>query len=425
MSPKNTFGQVIYIVGTQWGDEGKGKLVDILSEDYDIVARCAGGSNAGHTIVCDGKKHAFHLVPSGILRENKICVLGNGVVVHLPTLREELKKLDEAGVEYKDRFFISDRAHLVFDYHQELDASREVQRGDQKIGTTKKGIGPAYEMKVNRSGIRVGELLDFEAFSNHLKSNAELLKKHGIEVDVDKELENYKEHAEFFGPMIRDTFAYVHENLDNKKNVLVEGANGTHLDIDFGTYPFVTSSNTISGGVATGLGIPYNKLSSVIGITKAYTTRVGEGPFPSELHDEIGEKIREAGHEYGTTTGRPRRCGWFDAPVVQYSIRLSGITAINLTKLDVLSGLDKLKIAISYKKDGKNLPSFPSDLKILEGVEVEYEEMDGWSEDISGVRSFDELPDNAKKYVKRLEELLNCPIKFIGVGADREAMIFA
>ena len=424
MDFKNTFGQVTFIVGTQWGDEGKGKLVDILSQEYDVVARCAGASNAGLTIICDGKKYAFHLVPSGVLHENKICVLGNGVVIHLPTLMKELKGLDEAGINYKDRFFISDRAHLVLDYHQALDQSREIQRGDQKIGTTKKGIGPAYEMKINRSGIRMGELKDFESFEAHFRANVELIKKQGVDIDVEKELEKYKEYAETFGPMIKDTFDFVHENLKNGKYVLVEGANGTHLDIDFGTYPFVTSSNTTVGGASTGLGIPYSKIDSAIGITKAYTTRVGEGPFPSELHDETGDRIREAGHEFGTTTGRSRRCGWFDAMVVKYSVQLNGLTAINLTKLDVLSGLKTLKIATGYKFKGESLPSFPADLKILENVEIEYEEMPGWEEDISEISNFEDLPENAQKYVKRIEEILECPIKFIGVGADRKAMLF-
>lgn len=423
MDFKKQFGQVTCIVGTQWGDEGKGKLVDILAQEYDMVARCAGGSNAGHTIVCEGKKYAFHLVPSGVLHEGKTCLLGNGVVIHLPTLFEELKKLDEAGIEYKSRFFISDRAHIVLDHHQELDVLRETQMGDKKIGTTKKGIGPAYETKVNRTGIRMGELLDLASFGEHLKSLAPIFEKQGVKVDADAEVEKYKKYAEFFAPMIVDSFAMVHERLKSGKTILVEGANGTHLDIDFGTYPFVTSSNTTVGGASTGLGIPYSQINSVIGIVKAYTTRVGSGPFPSELRDKTGDEIREKGYEFGTTTGRPRRCGWFDAMVVKYSIQLNGITALNLTKLDVLTGLQALKIAVGYTYNGKPLPSFPADLKVLENLEVEYEEMPGWEEDISKVRNFDELPENARKYVKRLEELLGCPIKFIGVGADREAMV--
>lgn len=424
MDIKKEFGQVIFVVGTQWGDEGKGKLVDILSSEYDIVARCAGGSNAGHTIVKNGRKFAFHLVPSGVLHKKTLCVLGNGVVIHLPTLLEEFKNLDKAKIAYKKRFFISDRAHLVFDYHFQLDEARELALGNNKIGTTKKGIGPAYEMKIGRSGIRAGELLDFESFSTHFRQNAKLMEKSGIRVDVEKELSRYKKFAGIFGPMITDVFALIHSSLEHGKQVLIEGANGTHLDIDFGTYPFVTSSNTTVGGACTGLGVPYNKIQSVIGITKAYTTRVGSGPFPTELTNKLGNTIRNRGHEFGTTTGRPRRCGWFDTMVVKFSVQLNGITAINLTKLDVLSGLDSIKIATGYMHKGKRIPSFPSDLKVLENLKVQYEEMPGWKEDISKAKRFSDLPKNARNYVKRIEKLIGCPIRFIGVGAQDTEMLF-
>jgi adenylosuccinate synthase len=418
------YGQVTMVVGTQWGDEGKGKLVDILSKNYDIVARCAGGSNAGHTIVIEGQKFAFHLIPSGILNQNTQCLLGNGVVIHFPTLQKELQKLTDAGKDFSGRFFISDRAHMVFDFHQELDALRETSLGNKKIGTTKKGIGPAYEMKMNRSGIRASELKDFKSFTEHFKSAATQMAQLGVRVDVEAELERYKEYADFFVPMIVDSVDFVQKALANKKTILVEGANATHLDIDFGTYPYVTSSTTTVGGAMTGLGIPYNKISSTIGIVKAYTTRVGEGPFPTELRDATGDQIREKGHEFGTTTGRPRRCGWLDTPVVKYSIYLNGLQAVNITKLDVLTGIETLKIGTGYVIDGKPLEAFPSSLKLLEKVEVIYEDMPGWTEDISSVTEFEKLPKNAQNYIKKIEELIGCPIKFIGSGPGREAMIY-
>ncbi len=424
---------VITVLGCQWGDEGKGKLIDILSKDFEIIARAAGGANAGHTIYTQDpdnpekkKKIVFHLVPSGMMNENTICVIGNGVVLSLPTLFEELELLKENGVETNGRMLIADRTQLLFEYHQTIDGIQEEMKGKNKVGTTKRGIGPCYSDKTRRTGIRIHELLDFERFEKKYRANLELFKKmYGdFDHDAEKELGELKELSEKIKPMVVDGAYYLNKALKDEKTVLIEGANGALLDIDHGTYPYVTSSNSTIGGVITGTGIAASKINTVIGIMKAYTTRVGEGPFPSELHDALGEQIREAGGEYGATTGRPRRCGWFDAIVGNYAVTINGISEINLTKLDVLSGVSPLKIATSYTHNGEKLPSFPADLNILEKAEVQYEEMPGWEEDISGVRKFEDLPDTAQAYVLRLEELLECRISSIGVGVRREDMIF-
>ncbi|HEC20908.1 MAG TPA: adenylosuccinate synthase, partial [Candidatus Peregrinibacteria bacterium] len=389
------------------------------------IARCQGGANAGHTIYVDGKKFVFHLIPSGILHPGKICVIGNGVVISIPSLFEEMEILEKEKIDLKNRFFISDRAHLVFDYHKLIDELREDYRENKKIGTTKRGIGPTYADKVSRSGLRVGDLLDFGSFSAALRHNIQQLQEiYQFPYETEEEIEKYREFTEKIKPYITDTTFYLNQSLQEGKKILSEGANGTLLDIDFGTYPFVTSSNASAGGVCTGLGLSPVKINSVVGVVKAYTTRVGEGPFPTELHDELGEKLREKGGEYGATTGRPRRCGWFDGPLMRYSTMINGFTSLNLTKLDVLSGLPKLKIATNYTYEGKNLNSFPVNLNTLDKIEVKYEELDGWEEDISQVKEFDALPENAQKYVKRIEEILDCPINFIGVGPGREDMIF-
>lgn len=412
------------IIGSQWGDEGKGKLVDILSPQYDIVARCQGGSNAGHTIVINGKKFAFHLIPSGVLHPHTIGVIGNGVVLHIPTLLEEMRVLQEAGVVINDRLKISDRAHLVFDYHMIVDGDRERKLGDEKIGTTKKGIGPCYSQKALRTSLRVGDLRFFKHFEENLKRNvSELQKQFAFEYDLEAELKRYQEYAERLSPMITDTVFFLHQAMKLGKSILIEGANGALLDLDFGTYPFVTSSNASLGGACTGLGIPPMKIQECIGIVKAYTTRVGSGPFPTELNDNLGNQIRERGNEYGTTTGRPRRCGWLDTVVLQYSHRINHYTALNLTKFDILSGIPKLKIGVEYRYQGKILDSFPAQLEVLSNVDVKYETLEGWEEDISTVRRFDQLPNAAQHYVKRIEELIGCPIRWIGVGSDRKAMI--
>lgn len=429
-SIKNLLGQVIIVVGAQWGDEGKGKLVDILSQEYDITARSAGGANAGHTIYVgdtdeNAKKFVFHLIPSGMLNEDKECAIGSGCVIHLPTLIDEMEMLKKENVSVKGRLFISDRAHLIFDYHQLIDRIQEEAKGDAKVGTTNRGIGPAYTDKSNRIGIRMGDLTNgFEAFAEKLRRNIEQhQKRYGFKYDIEKEINKYKDIADFLEGMVVDSSYHLNNAIKKGKTILLEGAQGTHLDLDCGTYPFVTSSSTIAGGACAGVGIGPKKVDSVIGIVKAYTTRVGEGPFPSELDDSDGKKLQDVGGEYGATTGRPRRCGWFDVPVVDYAVQVNGLTSINLTKLDVLSEFEKIKIALKYRYNGEELKSFPANLNILENVEVEYIEMPGWNEDITEAKTFDELPINAQKYVLEIEELVGVPINFIGVGIRRDQMI--
>lgn len=410
------------VLGGQWGDEGKGKLVDILSSEYDVCARVAGGSNAGHTIVVEGKKFKFHLLPSGILNESATCVIGNGVVVHLPSFLAEIDAL-KSEIRIDNRIKISDRAHIVFDFHQAVDGLLENKRGRNKIGTTKKGIGPAYASKIQRNGLRIGDLADWDTFEQRFRSLADhhLRSFDGCEIDVEKELEYYHSIKDRVLAMTVDTIEYTNEAFGDGKKILVEGANATMLDIDFGTYPYVTSSNPSVGSVLTGLGVSPNKLRGIYGTVKAYCTRVGEGPFPTELDTgrDIGWHLSTVGAEFGTTTGRPRRCGWLDIPQMKFSTLINGFTAINLTKLDVMTGLDEVKIGKAYKYKGMELKSMPANLKILQDLEVEYEIMPGWKDDISKARSFEDLPDNAKKYVLRVQELLGVPIRWIGVGPNR------
>jgi adenylosuccinate synthase len=422
-------GQVIYIAGSQWGDEGKGKLVDVLSGHYDIIARSAGGANAGNTICVDDngvtKKFVFHLLPSGVLHPDKICVIGNGTVVHIPTLLEEMSLLKEQGISLKDKLKISDRAHLVLGYHKIIDGIQEEQKAGKKVGTTRRGIGPAYADKIQRIGIRMADLLDFDMFAEKLRQNAEKhMKTYGFEFNIEEELNYYKDAVELIQGFIVNTMEYLNDAYNNGKNILIEGAQGTHLDIDHGTYPYVTSSSTASGGASTGLGIAPGKIKNVVGIMKAYTTRVGEGPFPTELGGMEGDMLREQGAEYGATTGRPRRCGWLDLMVVKDSIVLNGITSINLTKLDVLTGLKTVKIGVGYKLDGEPLKSIPASLNDFQKAEVEYIEMEGWTEDISKARKFKDLPKNCRKYVEKIEEILEVPINFIGIGVRRDEMIY-
>lgn len=418
------FGQVCAVVGGQWGDEGKGKLVDILAEHYDIIARATGGANAGHTIYLDDKKFVFHLVPAGMLHEGKICVMGNGMVVHFPTLLEEIEVLKKAGIKIDGRLWLSDRAHIVFEYHKLIDGLQESLKGGKKVGTTGRGIGPAYADKTSRIGIRVGELKNFEPFSEHYRANVALLQKmYGFEYDAEKELQSLKEIAPLITPLIVDGSLMLSDALKKGKTILMEGANGVLLDIDHGTYPFVTSSNASIGGIIAGSGIAPSKISSVIGIMKAYCTRVGAGPFPTELKDSLGDKIREIGGEFGATTGRPRRCGWFDAVAARYSVRINGFTGINLTKVDVLNTLPSIKVGVAYIYKGKKLTEFPGDLSVLANCEVEYKEFSGWQSDTESAKTFDELPTNCKKYTKALEDLIECPISFIGTGKNREQMI--
>ncbi len=421
------------VLGAQWGDEGKGKLIDILSEEYDIVVRAAGGANAGHTIYLQDpenpekkNKFVFHLIPSGMLNDNCICLIGNGVVLHLPTLMEEIELLKQSNIETNNRILISDRTHLLFEYHKIIDGLQEEMKGDQKVGTTKRGIGPCYTDKVRRNGIRVHDLNDWEKFEEKYFNNLAILQKmYGkFKYDSAKELSELKEIAAKIRPTIVDSAYYLNHALEKGQNILIEGANGAMLDVDHGTYPFVTSSNPTIGGIATGTGLAPTKFQNIIGIMKAYTTRVGSGPFPSELNDDLGSQIRESGGEYGATTGRPRRCGWFDSVVGKYSVIINGMTEINLTKLDVLTGIPTLKIATAYKYNNEYIPLFPASPEIFDDLEIEYIEMPGWQEDLSKIRSYNELPANAKSYVEKIEELIGCPVSSIGVGVERGDIIF-
>ncbi|CAG8480115.1 5027_t:CDS:10 [Ambispora leptoticha] len=416
---------VTVVLGTQWGDEGKGKLVDILAQEADICARCAGGNNAGHTIYVDGIKYYFHLLPSGLINPKCTSIIGSGVVIHLPSFFAEIEELKEKGLQTEGRIFVSDRAHLVFDFHQIVDGLKEVELGNASIGTTKKGIGPAYSSKASRSGLRVHHLSNLQSFEQKFRKLVEnRRKRYGyFEYDVEAEIARYKQYATRLKPFIIDSVLYMHKHINMRQKILVEGANALMLDLDFGTYPFVTSSNTTIGGVLTGLGIPSSKIDKVIGVVKAYTTRVGGGPFPTELLDATGELLQRVGAEYGATTGRKRRCGWLDLVVLKYSTLINGYTSINLTKLDVLTNLPEIKIATAYLLNGKPLESFPADLDELENIDVCYETLPGWETDISKCRHFKDLPINAQRYVKKIEEYLNVPIEWIGVGMEREDMI--
>jgi len=425
---KKKKGQAIDVVlGAQWGDEGKGKLVDMLSQEYDVCARVAGGSNAGHTIVVNDIKYKFHLLPSGILNPEAIGIVGNGVVIHLPSFLTELDGLTKNGINHDGRVFISDRAHIVFDFHQAVDGALETRLGRHKIGTTKKGIGPAYASKISRNGVRVGDLRNWEYFEQRFRALAEhhLRSYEGLEIDIEKELAYYKSIAPKILAMTCDTIQLTNQKYKEGKKILVEGANAAMLDIDFGTYPYVTSSNPSIGSVLTGLGVSPKKLGGIYGTVKAYCTRVGEGPFPTELNVLVGEgeHLATVGHEFGTTTGRPRRCGWLDLPQLKYSITINGYTSINLTKLDVLTGLKTIPLGVGYKLNGEYLDTMPACLRELKDVEVEYETMQGWDEDISKCRRFEDLPKNCKTYVLRIEEILGVPIRWIGVGANREDML--
>ncbi|MBI5327574.1 MAG: adenylosuccinate synthase [Deltaproteobacteria bacterium] len=420
----------IVVVGAQWGDEGKGKIVDILSEYADIIVRFHGGNNAGHTVVVNGEKFILHLIPSGILHKGKKCIIGNGVVVDPEILLEEIDTLRSKGQFQDDsNLLISEDAHLIMPYHKRLDAVRERIRGKLKIGTTGRGIGPAYEDKVARCGIRCGDLLREEVFREKLKFNLleknQLLKNlfHENGFEVHDMYNQYLSYTERIAGYITDTSSYLNDAINKQKNILFEGAQGTLLDVDHGTYPFVTSSNTVAGEAATGSGIGPTKLDSVIGISKAYTTRVGEGPFPTELHGEEGERLREEGREYGATTGRPRRCGWFDAVAVRYAARLNGLDGMVLTKLDVLDKLDKIMICTGYIYKNNIVKDFPADSGILNNCKPIYEIMDGWQEPTSSVTKLDNLPKNALKYIKRLEELTGVSIIMVSVGAGRKEAI--
>lgn len=419
---------VIVLVGAQWGDEGKGKVTDFLAEKSEMVVRYQGGNNAGHTVVVDGKEFKLHLIPSGILYPEKTCVIGNGLVIDPEVLVKELDSFKQRGLPTA-KLYISDRAHLIMPYHRLLDRMEEERRGKQKIGTTHRGIGPAYMDKVARTGIRVGDLMDSDIFAERLKaclaSKNEIFNKiYNVESFRFKEIyEEYMEYAGILEKHVTDTSVIIEKALKENKNILFEGAQGTLLDIDHGTYPYVTSSNPIAGGACQGAGIGPTRIDTVIGVTKSYTTRVGEGPFPTELSGELGDLIRKNGHEYGTTTGRPRRCGWFDSVVARFSARVNGLNYFFVSKLDVLSGLKKIKICTGYRYRGKTINHFPSSLKVLSECEPVYEEMPGWPEDISSARTYADLPLNAKAYLKRIGELTGVPVAAVGVGPGREQTI--
>ena len=416
----------VVVVGTQWGDEGKGKITDFLSENAEVIARYQGGDNAGHTIQFNGVTYKLHLIPSGIFSPEKISVIGNGVVLNPKSLITELAYLHERNVT-TDNLRISDRAHVILPYHIRLDQLQEEAKGDNKIGTTNKGIGPCYMDKAARVGIRVADLLDREVFAERLKINlAEknrlFTKMYDAEpIDFDDIFEEYYEYGQQMKQYVCDTSVILNDALDQGKRVLFEGAQGVMLDIDQGTYPFVTSSNPVAGGVTIGSGVGPSKINKVVGVCKAYTSRVGDGPFPTELFDEIGSRIREVGREYGTTTGRPRRVGWFDSVVMRHSKRVSGITNLSLNSIDVLTGLETVKICVAYRKpNGEEISHYPASLVELGQCEPVYEELPGWDEDITGCRSLEELPENARNYVRRISELVGVRISTFSVGPDRE-----
>jgi len=415
----------VVVVGTQWGDEGKGKITDFLAESADVVARYQGGNNAGHTILIQDKKYKLTLVPSGIFYNDKICVIGNGTVINPAALLDEIAYIQENGFSTAN-LRISDRAHIIMPYHLVLDKLEEERKGENKIGTTGKGIGPCYMDKAARSGIRMADLLSPQEFEKKLRQN--VLEKNSIieqvyqgqGVDVEIILEQYLGYAEQLRAYVTDTSVVLNEKIDEGCRVLFEGAQGVMLDIDHGTYPFVTSSNPSAGAVCIGSGVGPTRIQQIIGVAKAYTTRVGDGPFPTELNNEIGDLIRETGHEYGTVTGRPRRVGWFDSVVVRHARRVSGITGLSLNSLDVLTGLETVKICTAYKRGSEVIEHYPASLAALNDCEAVYEELPGWSEDITKARSLEELPENTQRFIARVSELTGIPISIFSVGRNRE-----
>ena len=417
------------IVGMQWGDEGKGKVVDYLTDQADMVIRHQGGNNAGHTVVVQGKQTILHLIPSGILHEGTVCVIGNGTVLDPAVLVEELDGLDKAGCTYEGRLFMSGSAHIIMPYHKELDRLQEQFRGKKKLGTTGRGIGPAYADKADRFGIRLADLVDEAAFDAKLETVLEyknvIIEKtfDADPLDLARMREEYHGYADRLRPFLADAVRLVHDALARGDRIVFEGAQGTMLDLDHGTFPYVTSSTTVSGGACAGVGVGPKDLNGVIGIVKAYTTRVGEGPFPTELNDETGERLRDKGREYGATTGRPRRCGWLDLVQLNRAILLNGATGIALTKPDVLGVVDTIKVCTSYRVNGEEVTDFPSQISRLEQAKPVYEELPGWNSDISGCKTWEELPENARSYFERIEELTGVPLCVISVGPGREETI--
>ncbi|MBD2860695.1 MULTISPECIES: adenylosuccinate synthase [Paenibacillus] len=415
----------VVVVGSQWGDEGKGKITDFLAESAEVVARYQGGNNAGHTILIEDKKYKLHLIPSGIFYTNKICVIGNGMVINPAALIEEIQYIHDNGFT-TDNLRISDRAHVIMPYHLLIDGLEEDRKGANKIGTTRKGIGPCYMDKAARNGIRIADLMDAEEFERKLRhlvaeKNTLIEQVYGGQgLEVESILKEYLGYAEFLRKYVTDTSVVLNDAIDQGKRVLFEGAQGVMLDIDQGTYPFVTSSNPTAGGVCIGSGVGPTKIHQIIGVAKAYTTRVGDGPFPTELNNETGDWIREKGNEYGTTTGRPRRVGWFDSVVVRHARRVSGITGLSLNSIDVLSGLDMVKICTHYEYRGEKIDYYPASLKMLSECTAVYEELPGWKEDISGAKSLEDLPEAARHYVERVSQLSGIPISIFSVGRNRE-----
>jgi adenylosuccinate synthase len=409
------------VLGAQWGDEGKGKIVDLLTPQFDIVARFQGGHNAGHTVYVNGKKFILRLIPSGILHPGILCVIGNGLVVDPQALLAEVDELTSAGIDAADRIVISDKAHLILPYHRDLDLLSEARRGERKIGTTSRGIGPAYEDKIARRGIRAGDLADPQALELGVRENVTARNRLVPETTMDWRavLEQLLTHGARIRPWVKDVSLMLDDAMRHGKAVLFEGAQGTLLDIDHGTYPYVTSSNASIGGVCTGLGVGPKTIGRVLGVAKAYTTRVGEGPLPTELFGDEGTRLRESGHEYGAVTGRPRRCGWYDAVAIRYSSRINGLDALALTKLDVLDGLERIEICTAYQCEGRTLSELPSDISRLAQCKPVYESMPGWSLPTKGLTRFSDLPAAARRYVARLEEISGVPAAIISTGSDR------
>jgi adenylosuccinate synthase len=416
----------VVIVGAQWGDEGKGKIVDVLTLKADLVARYQGGNNAGHTVVIDNEKYVLHLIPSGILHKGTKCAIGNGVVIDPLALLGEIDELRSRNIDIDNNLCISQNAHIIMPYHGAIEREQEKSK---KIGTTGRGIGPSYTDKIARNGIRVIDLLRPDLFREKLRANLSVFNYLLVNLykadplSEDKIFDEYMGYAKQLGKFVTDVSLLINREIEAGKNILLEGAQGTLLDIDHGTYPYVTSSNTIAGGACTGAGIGPTKIDRILGIVKAYTTRVGEGPFPTELNDELGESIRQRGGEFGATTGRPRRCGWLDILGLRYSVSINGLTGIGLTKMDILDSLEKIKLCVGYKYDGKVYDTFTTDLDVLKRCEPVYEEMPGWKESTVGIKEFDRLPSNAKSYIKKIEYLLKTPIQIISTGPKRDEII--
>lgn len=416
------------VIGTQWGDEGKGKITDMLARTADVIVRFGGGNNAGHTVIVGEEKFELHLVPSGILYSEKQNIIGNGVVIDPEALVGEMKAVEKRGISL-DNFFISESAHVIMPYHRLLDKLEEGRKGDSRIGTTGKGIGPAYTDKIARRGIRVIDILDRDRFYRKLKGTLEyqnlILKKiyDAETMDAEQIVDQYQGFIDQLRPHVTNVSILLEEARNKSKKIFFEGAQGTLLDVDYGTYPFVTSSNPTAGGVCTGSGIGPTRIDDVVGVAKAYLTRVGEGPFPTELENELGEYLREKGHEYGVTTGRPRRCGWFDIPIIKHAFRVNGLTEIALTKLDVMSGLEEIKLCTGYKYNGEIITEFPVENEILSECKPVYEKIPGWQEDITGVTEYKVLPKAARDYVELIEKLTGVPVGVIGTGPEREEAI--